>query len=256
MQWILCGTALLGILGLALRSFRRLPRRPDGRESIVAVLSLCFIMASLVTSTAVAILDRLNNASKASLGNTQMLITAPVNNAPASPVETLATDFTLPRLDNGAPVHLAALLRRRPVALVFGSFGCLYFCSRLANLRQLQEKYGDKIDFLFVYINNGHPEPDALQAVRADKDAAPDAPVNRLARIRAGMELFGVSMPCVVDAADDRVQKAYGAFPARLVIVDRTSKVAFDSGSILSSGLNPEGAAAWLELHTRPTKTP
>jgi hypothetical protein len=40
------------------------------------------------------------------------------------------------------------------------------------------------------------------------------------------------------------------------VIVDQADKIAFDSGSIVSSGLNPDGADAWLELHSRPTKTP
>ncbi len=140
--------------------------------------------------------------------------------------------------------------------LIFGSFGCNYFCARLDQIRQLQKKYGDEADFLFVYINNWHSEPEPLQAVIADTDAPADAPVNRLARIRAGMRYFDVPLTCVVDTDDDRVQNAYDAFPARLVIVDRADKIAFDSGSIVSSGLNPEGADAWLELHTGPTKTP
>jgi cytochrome oxidase Cu insertion factor (SCO1/SenC/PrrC family) len=258
-QWILCGIALPGALGLALWFFRRLRRRRAGPETIMGVLSLCLVVACLVASAATAILDRLDEANKESLVNSPGPLTAADYNprpAPTMPVNTPAPDFTLPRLDNGVPVHLADLLHQRPVVLIFGSFGCNYFCARLDQIRQLQKKYGDQAGFLFVYINNRHSEPEPLQAVMADADAPFDAPVNRLARIRAGMQYFDLPLTCVVDADDDRVQDAYDAFPARLVIVDQADKIAFDSGSIVSSGLNPEGADAWRERHTGPTKTP
>jgi hypothetical protein len=121
-------------------------------------------------------------------------------------------------------------------------------------LQELQERFESRAEFLFVYINNHHPEPEPLQAAVADENAPSDAPVNRLARIRAGIVYFGLSITCVVDADDEQVQEDYHAYPARLVIIDRSSKIAFDSGSILSSGLNPSGAAAWLEEHTTPTR--
>jgi hypothetical protein len=253
--WLLCAIALTGAVGLTMRFLRRRRHRRAGRESLAGVLSLCLVVACLVASAAVVVLDLLDDASK------DLPVTAQGPSAPAdyhaatAPLDTPAPDFTLPRLDTGKPLHLADLFHRRPVVLIFGSFGCGYFCGRLDQVRKLQEKYGGQVDFLFVYINNQHPEPAPLQAVLADPAMPPDAPVNRLARIRAGMRYFGLSLTCVVDRDDDRVQQAYHAFPARLVIVDRAGKVAFDSGSILSSGLNPTGAAAWLAMHTTPTKT-
>ena len=39
-----------------------------------------------------------------------------------------------------------------------------------------------------------------------------------------------ISMPLVVDAIDNRVEKAYGAFPDRLFIIDVEGKVAFKGG--------------------------
>ncbi len=47
--------------------------------------------------------------------------------------------------------------------------------------------------------------------------------------IRRGLELYGVTMPCL-DDADQTVVKAYGAFPRRLVVVDRSGRIAHDAG--------------------------
>jgi hypothetical protein len=167
---------------------------------------------------------------------------------------SLAPDFTLPSVETGQLVHLGALLQQKPVVLVFGSFGCAYFCSRLDRVKDLQQRYGDRADFLFVYIDNQHAEPEPLQSAIADVNAPLDAPVNQMARIRAGLDYYGLSIPCVIDSKNNKVHKDYKAFPARLVIVDQKQKVAFDSGSVLQSGLNPKGAAVWLEEHPSTTK--
>lgn len=171
------------------------------------------------------------------------------------PLGMTAPDFTLPNLETGHLVHLADLLRHKPVVLVFGSFGCAYFCSRLDRVKDLQERFGDRADFLFVYIDNQHAEPEPLRSAIADAGAPLDAPVNRQARIRAGLEHYGLSLPCVIDNKNNQVQQDYNAFPARLVIVDQKQTVAFDSGSVLQSGLNPTGAATWLEEHALTTKS-
>jgi hypothetical protein len=229
------------------------------------VLSLYLIIACLAPVAAIAFLDWFAHATRKPSANSQDPIRAADSQGPITgtdfhgrpmPIGTPAPDFTLPRLDKGPPVCLADLLRERPVVLIFGSFGCSYFCHQLGQVRQLQDRYEDRADFLFVYINNRHQEPNSLQGAVPDRNAPADAPVNRLARIREGMQHFGVSMTCVVDTGDDRVQLAYDAFPARLVIADQAGKVAFDSGTILNSGLDLAGAAAWLEEHTGPTRLP
>jgi cytochrome oxidase Cu insertion factor (SCO1/SenC/PrrC family) len=254
-QWLPYELALLGVLALGPWAYGRLRRRRAALSSLAEVLSFCLAAACLIASVAIVVLDRLDDARKEQSANSHGPITAADYHAIIMPLGIPAPDFTLPRLGGGVPVHLADMVRQRPVVLVFGSFGCADFCSRLDKVRELQERYGSRADFLFIYINNRHPEPESLQKVMADATAPPDAPVNRLARIRAGMGYFGVRLACVVDTDDDRVQHEYDAFPARLVIIDKKSKVAFDSGSILFSGLNPAGAAAWLEKHTTPTKS-
>ncbi len=125
----------------------------------------------------------------------------------------------------------------------------MYLCGQLDRLKQLSKTYGERAEFLFVYIaGHGDQPPPAAGSVPAPSGA----PVNRLARIRAGMQHFGLTIPCVVDEADTRAERAYDACPSRLFIVDRGGLIAFDSGPVHRSGLAPSGAAAWLEGHTRP----
>jgi hypothetical protein len=255
-NWIPYELALVGALRLGCWFLGWRRRRLFGFRSIGGTLLLCLAVASLIAAGAIAAFDQLERRWREGLVSAPHPIIAAASGADTFPAGTPAPDFTLPRLDNGAPVHLAELTRRRPVVLVFGGFGCGYFCARLDQVRQLQSRYGSQTDFVLVYINNRHPEPAALQAVVADRSAPLDAPVNRLARIREGMRQYGLSLTCVIDSADDRVQNAYQAFPARLVIVDQMSKIAFDSGSVLSSGLDTVGAAAWLQEHTCTTKAP
>jgi hypothetical protein len=248
--------ALLGALGLGAWFIGQRRCRLSGRCSIGGMILLCFAVASLIASAAIAALDHVDNERRSGLASAYLKVTAADYRAKISPAGTQAPDFTLPRLDNGASIHLADLTRRRPVVLIFGSFGCDAFCARLDQVRQLQSRYGSLADFMFVYIkDNRHPDPKSLQAVVADPSVPPDAPVNRLARIREGMRQYGLSLACVIDTADDRVQNAYHANPARLVIVDQANKIAFDSGSITVKGLDLGGATAWLQEHTSPTKT-
>jgi hypothetical protein len=128
----------------------------------------------------------------------------------------------------------------------------VYFCGQLGRVKQLFEAYRGRAEFLFVYIS-GHGElPPPLRSVVADPSAAVDAPVNRLARIRAGVRHFGVAIPCVVDEEDTRAEQAYQASPGRLFIVDQGGLIAFVSGPVDRSGLALSGAAAWLEAHTSP----
>lgn len=164
-------------------------------------------------------------------------------------VGTPAPDFTLPSVDGGAAVRLRDRIGRRPVVLVLGSFGCSYFCARLDEVRRLYTQFGDRAEFLFVYLDNNHLEPDSLRAVKPEPTLAADAPVNRLARIRAGLKQYDLRIPCLDDWEAKRVLQAYRAFPAKLVIIDERGLVAFDSGPVVQSGLDPEGAAAWLDSH-------
>lgn len=163
------------------------------------------------------------------------------------PAGTPAPDFILPSATDDSQIHLADVLEQRPVVLILGSFGCDYFCFRLDQVKDLHQRFGDRAEFLFVYIDNNHPEPDLpLDPVESFENPMAQGK-ERLARIRAGLKFYDLRFPCVVDTPDNQVQTDYEAFPARLLIVDQGGKIAVDAGTVIQSGLNLAEAESWLE---------
>jgi hypothetical protein len=83
-----------------------------------------------------------------------------------------AWDFTLPTLD-GEEVHLAGLLRTKPVVLVSGSYSCPVYRRNGAKIDQLAQRLGDQVHVVVVYGPEAHPEHDN-SPYRGDNWAMPD----------------------------------------------------------------------------------
>jgi len=100
----------------------------------------------------------------------------------------------------------------------------------LDRLRKLYHAHKDRANFVFVYITEGPhrgllPIPKNLgkKGVRRITEAG-------AARTRYGIKYFHLPFPCLLDSADHKVEKAFGAFPERLVIVDTRRRIALDEG--------------------------
>jgi hypothetical protein len=154
--------------------------------------------------------------------------------APGTP----APDFLLPKLVDKKMVRLGDYCGKKPVVLLFGSFGCNVFCEQFEPLKALHQKYRDRAEFLFIYITEG-PHPDPLPP--------PANPEDFQARIRRGLRHFGLPFICLLDNPDARVQTAYSVFTQGLIIVDRRGRIALDAGVGLPSGWNLEEAEALLK---------
>jgi hypothetical protein len=129
-----------------------------------------------------------------------------------------APDFPLVPLDGGTVGCLRDLRGKTPVVLLFGSFGCNVFCQNLSRFTQLARDYRDRAAFYFVYCPEG-PHKDFFPSLPGE-----DPP----ARVRRGLKQFGVSIPCVL--GNDIVQTAFDTFPARVVVLDRSGRIALDLG--------------------------
>jgi hypothetical protein len=143
--------------------------------------------------------------------------------APAPPLD-------LADVDSGARVSLAAQRGRRPVVLVMGSFGCNVFAGQIDEVVRLHEEFGDRAAFFFVAISDaGHPLPEmALPAATRALLAANDRD-QRVAYARKGRELYQIPFPCLLDEYGE-AERAYDAFPQRLLIIGIDGNIALDAG--------------------------
>ena len=101
-------------------------------------------------------------------------------------------------------------------------------------LNRLYREYRDRVEFYVVYIEEAHPI-DAWQLADNLKDDVLVA-TTRTADERyqvAGLcvRKLGIELPALVDEADNRVERAYTAWPDRLYVIDREGLVAHKSAA-------------------------
>src|SRR5713101_111189 len=149
-----------------------------------------------------------------------------------------APEFTLRNIVNQREVRLADFRDKKPVVLLFGSFGCDVFCGQLAHLSKLYQVYKNRAEFFLIYVKEG-PHRNLLPPSPEKED-----PQERILR---GLRYFHLPFPCLFAAQNYAVQSAYIAFPERLIIVDRAGRVALDGGRGLPHGWDLAEVEAWLK---------
>jgi hypothetical protein len=101
-------------------------------------------------------------------------------------------------------------------------------------LNRLYREYRDRVEFYVVYIQEAHPI-DAWQVGDNLKDDVLVA-TTRTADERyqvAGVCItkLGIELPALIDEPDNRVERAYTAWPDRLYVIDRDGVVAHKSAA-------------------------
>lgn len=167
-----------------------------------------------------------------------------------------APDFELPLLDLSADeptlegtFHLDAARRRRPQALVFGSFTCPPFRGQVSDAVALQERFGDAVDVTLVYVHEAHGEDGWVVTGNREAGVRETSPTTLEERARLAARLVDwsrVRVPIAVDHLDDAVGRAYGGLPNRLVLVDGDRRVAYisDEGPM---GFHPDELTTAIE---------
>lgn len=101
-------------------------------------------------------------------------------------------------------------------------------------LNKLYRDYRDRAAFYVVYIQEAHP----IDAWQVDANLDDDVLVasTRTSDERsqvAGLCLtkLGLELPAIVDGPDNRVERAYTAWPDRLYVIDRNGRIAHKSAA-------------------------
>lgn len=64
---------------------------------------------------------------------------------------------TLYNVNSGEFVELRALWQEKPVVVEMGSITCFYFAHKIADMKALQARYRDEVDFYIFYGREAHP---------------------------------------------------------------------------------------------------
>lgn len=113
------------------------------------------------------------------------------------------------------------------------------------------------MSFLFVYVREAHPS-DGWQMDSNKEDGVifdqPKADEERRSIAQKCVSDLKLTMPCVVDGVDNRVDTLYVGWPERLYIIDADGRIAY-AGQRGPWGFKPKEVARWLRKNVgRPSK--
>ena len=107
------------------------------------------------------------------------------------------------------------------------------FARGVAALRKLHDETAGRVTFLLVYVREAHAEEEWVMPDNAARGLSVPQPRTYAERAGAAQECvadFSLPMTTVVDAMDDAVSRAYGAWPDRLYVIDPDGRIAYQGG--------------------------
>lgn len=145
----------------------------------------------------------------------------------AGPKEgSIAPDFSL-KTTNNAIFKLSDLKGKTTVVLIFGS--CNSLKSHAAELNGVYQTYKEKSLWYMVYIREANSENGTKPA--SDRTIAEKAKTmeERIALASACQKDLGLDFPVLVDDINNKVEKAYAAWPERIYVVDKKGNIGYKS---------------------------
>ena len=112
----------------------------------------------------------------------------------------------------------------------------------------MYRRYGDRAQFLTVYIKEAHPTDEWQMDVNVEQNVCypqPKTTAQRVAIANDFVRRFRYPMPLLVDPIENHANRAYAAWPERFYIVDENSRIVY-KGDTGPMGFHPEEVEAWL----------
>jgi len=94
----------------------------------------------------------------------------------------------------------------------------------------MYEKYNDKVEFFMVYITEAHPSDGWQVGMNTREGIVFEQPKTLDERVKIATTMctkLKIKLPPLVDALDNKVNKAYNAAPDRLYLIGVDGKIAF-----------------------------
>jgi len=106
----------------------------------------------------------------------------------------------------------------------------------LAEIEKLRDEYGDRAEFVFVYIKEAHPDDEWQMQSNRDSQVVHGQPKTFEARMdlaKVFVDRMNVKTPTLVDGIQNTALACYAAWPERIYVVDTVGRI------LLKGGMGP-----------------
>jgi len=108
----------------------------------------------------------------------------------------------------------------KPVLFVFGSMTCPMTASSAPSVQELYEEFGDRVDFIMMYVREAHPGENYAQAETMDE---------KIAAARALQKFYSIDWTVAADTLDGELHRALDPKPNAAYLVSRDGEILFRS---------------------------
>ena len=118
----------------------------------------------------------------------------------------------------------------------------------------MYQAYRDRVAFLFVYIHEAHAADEWQMPANVKEGVVYEQPKTLSARQSVAgrcCSQMKLSMPCVVDELDNKVDNLYVGWPERMFVVDAAGGIAY-AGKQGPWGFKPNQVEQWLRENVGP----
>lgn len=97
----------------------------------------------------------------------------------------------------------------------------------IGRIEKLYDDYKDKAHIYVIYIREAHPVGGPRRPPEEFKITDPKTLEERQRVAREFAAKVGLTVPILVDAMDDQVERVYAGWPDRIYVIDGQGKIAF-----------------------------
>jgi thiol-disulfide isomerase/thioredoxin len=108
----------------------------------------------------------------------------------------------------------------KPVLFVFGSMTCPMTASSAPSVQELYEEFGERVDFIMIYVREAHPGENYSQAESMD---------DKIASATTLREFYGIDWTVVADTLDGDLHRALDPKPNAAYLVSSSGEILFRS---------------------------